>query len=394
MQPSVIQIEKNPALRPFHTYIFKLFSRCNLNCTYCYMYNLSDKSFERQPWSMSDEVILQSLAQIKEHLDTHHKRSAHFVLHGGEPLLGGAPFLANLFAKIDEVLDPSVYKIDIGIQSNGILFEPAIGDLLLARRATIGISLDGPPEVNDFRRIDHSGRGSSSRVERSLAILSKEPYRKAFAGFLVVVDIDADPLSVYRYLANFQPPAIDFLLPYDNYVRRPKGKENFESTVYADWLLAIFDQWWRDKSPIRVREFDNIIRMLLGGRSSVESFGLQPVDIVVVETNGDIELVDSLKGTFEGATHLGYNVRDVRFDQVALHNMVQFRRLGLEALADTCRSCRLVDICGGGYLPNRYKAETGFRNPSIYCHDLQKLITSIRNTLAATVTLTGAKGVA
>ncbi len=368
-------------MRPLHTFILKLFSRCNLNCTYCYMYNLADQSYLSQPRRMTDAVIETTLRQIKAHLDAHEKKTAHFVLHGGEPLLGGARYLEKLFKAIDAQLDPSIYRIKIGIQSNGILFNQSIGDLLRARNASIGISLDGPPQINDRSRVDHAGRGSSARVEKSLELLSIEPYRKSFAGFLVVVDVEADPLEVYRYLASFNPPSIDFLLPYDNHTRRPRGKEQFDNTVYADWLLAIFDAWWREKSTVRIREFDNIIRMLMGGRSKVESLGLEPVDIIVVETNGDIEMVDSLKGTYEGATHLGFNVADTSFDDVVRHNMVEFRRLGMESLSETCQACSLAGVCGGGYLPNRYNADNGFRNPSVYCHDLQKLIGTIQGAL-------------
>jgi uncharacterized protein len=345
------------------------------------MYNLADQSYLDQPRRMTDAVIETTLRQIKVHLDAHEKKTAHFVLHGGEPLLGGARYLEKLFKAIDAQLDPSVYRIKIGIQSNGILFNKSIGDLLRARNASIGISLDGPPQINDRSRVDHAGRGSSARVEKALELLAVEPYRKSFAGFLVVVDVDADPIEVYRYLAGFNPPSIDFLLPYDNHTRRPRGKAQFDNTVYADWLLAIFNAWWREKSTIRIREFDNIIRMLMGGRSKVESLGLEPVDIIVVETNGDIEMVDSLKGTYEGATHLGFNVADTSFDEVARHNMVEFRRLGMESLSDTCQSCSLAGVCGGGYLPNRYNAENGFRNPSVYCHDLQKLIGTIQGAL-------------
>jgi uncharacterized protein len=359
--------------RPFYTYILKIFSRCNLNCTYCYMYNLADRTFERQPWQMSDKTIAQLLYRMREHLDAHSKNSAHIILHGGEPLMGGAPFLSSLFEKIDAAFDRSVYDIRIGVQSNGILFREAIGDLLLERRASVGISLDGPPEINDRSRVDNAGNGSSARVERALTLLTKPPYRKVFAGFLVVIDIESDPLEVYRYLAGFEPPSIDFLLPYDNHKRRPKGKKRFDNTVYADWLLTIFEAWWAERSTIRIREFDTIVRMALGGRSKVESLGLEPVDIVVIESNGDIELVDSLKGTFEGATHLGFNVFEHSMDEVVRHNMVQFRRLGVDALAQECRSCAIVSQCGGGYLPNRYD-DNGFSNPSIYCHDLMKLI--------------------
>jgi uncharacterized protein len=347
------------------------------------MYNLADQSYLRQPRRMTEKVIYTTLTRVREHLEAHGRRQAHFVLHGGEPLMGGAQYLKGLLLAIDSWLDPGEYRIKIGIQSNGTLFSKAVGDLLLARNVSIGISLDGPPDINDRSRVDHRGRGSSARVEQALELLTGEPYRRVFAGFLVVVDVDADPVEVYRYLAGFNPPSIDFLLPYDNHSRRPKGKEDFQSTVYADWLLAIFDAWWQERSPIQIREFDNIIRLLLGGRSKVESLGLEPVDIVVVETNGDIELVDALKGTYEGATHLGFNVADTSFDEVARHNMIELRRLGLGALAEGCQACSFVSVCGGGYIPNRYCNDNGFRNPSIYCHDLMKLIATIEKALRA-----------
>jgi len=41
------------------------------------------------------------------------------------------------------------------------------------------------------------------------------------------------------------------------------------------------------------------------------------------------------------------------------------------------------DVCGGGYYPHRYRAGEGFLNPSVYCPDLLRLITSIREYVAA-----------
>ncbi len=369
--------------RPFHTYIFKIFSRCNLNCTYCYMYNLADESYRAQPWDMTPAIVRTALTRIRDHLDEFGKTNAQFVLHGGEPLHGKARYLQAFFALVDEILPPDRYQVRIGMQSNGTLFTRQVGDALLARNAGIGISLDGPPAANDRYRVDRRGRGSSAKVERALELLRRDPYRRIFGGFLVVVDIDNDPLEVYEYLAAFDPPSISFLLPYDNHDRRPKGKADLDATPYGDWLLAIFDAWWRAGGTIRIREFDNIIRLLLGGRSRVESFGLDPVDIVVIETNGDIEAVDSLKGTFEGATRLGFNIVASDLTPVLRHNLVQLRREGLGALADQCRSCSLVGVCGAGYLPNRWSAERGFANPSVYCADLTQLIRQVRRTLLA-----------
>jgi uncharacterized protein len=34
----------------------------------------------------------------------------------------------------------------------------------------------------------------------------------------------------------------------------------------------------------------------------------------------------------------------------------------------------VVAVCGGGNYAHRYRADVGFRNPSVYCADLYRLI--------------------
>ena len=41
---------------PFDTFVVKVVSRCNLNCAYCYMYNLQDGTYRNQPTMMLEEV--------------------------------------------------------------------------------------------------------------------------------------------------------------------------------------------------------------------------------------------------------------------------------------------------------------------------------------------------
>ncbi|HHG84648.1 MAG TPA: radical SAM protein, partial [Bacteroidetes bacterium] len=49
------------------TYVIKIASRCNLNCSYCYMYNKGDNSWRSQPKVMSEETVVQLLHRIIEH---------------------------------------------------------------------------------------------------------------------------------------------------------------------------------------------------------------------------------------------------------------------------------------------------------------------------------------
>ena len=44
-------------------------------------------------------------------------------------------------------------------------------------------------------------------------------------------------------------------------------------------------------------------------------------------------------------------------------------------------------MCGGGLYAHRYKAGNGFGNPSVYCPDLQRIITHIMAAVNADVNL-------
>ena len=105
----------------------------------------------------------------------------------------------------------------------------------------------------------------------------------------------------------------------------------------------------------------------------------------VIEPDGAIELVDSLKSVAEGAPDLGMNVFDHSFTEVLGHPKMRARQAGRVALSDTCKQCSLVDICGGGYQPHRYSEQNGYQNPSVFCPDLTKLIEHIGNDVVRRV---------
>lgn len=370
---------------PFHTYLWKIASRCNLNCTYCYIYNSADQSWKSQPSFMSEKTARQLAIRTREHIRTHSKDKILIVLHGGEPLLGGIEHLAMLHRVIQEELVEQGHAVDVCMQSNLTLLNEDIADFLLRTRIRIGTSLDGPPEWTDLNRRDHAGRPSSEAVERGLALLMRPKYKAIYSGILCVINTEADPLSVYRYLSQFCPPTIDFTLPLNNHDNRPPAKLLGSSTPYADWLIPIFDQWWSSGAQIDIRMFSSIMRLVCGLNSSVESLGLGVVDLIVIEANGNIEGLDSLKSTFEGATQLSIDIFRQSFDDAARHPMVRLRQTGKEQLCDTCKSCPVVDVCGAGYLPHRYSAAQIYNNPSVYCLDLEKIIRHIHGVLATSV---------
>jgi len=100
--------------------------------------------------------------------------------------------------------------------------------------------------------------------------------------------------------------------------------------------------------------------------------------LVVVETDGTIEQADSIKVAYDGAPATDLDIFNNTLDEAAAHPSIQARQHGVAGLSATCRKCPVVTSCGGGLYAHRYRSGTGFDNPSVYCADLEKIITHIR----------------
>ena len=93
-------------------------------------------------------------------------------------------------------------------------------------------------------------------------------------------------------------------------------------------------------------------------------------------------LIDALRNKTILAA--GLDVFRHSFDEALRHPGVAARQAGAAALAAQCRACPLLRVCGGGHYAHRYRAGHGFRNPSVYCADLQRLIRHVAARLAGT----------
>ncbi|WP_326952332.1 FxsB family cyclophane-forming radical SAM/SPASM peptide maturase [Amycolatopsis sp. NBC_01286] len=376
---------------PFRQFLLKVNSRCNIACDYCYVYEMADQSWQAQPTVMSDRVVERAAERIARHATTHELDEVRIILHGGEPLLAGREFFRKLTSTFDRALGPDTVH-SLGVQTNAVLLDEDYLDLLLDCRIRVGVSLDGGRATNDRHRRYRNGRSTYDQVADALELLATPKYRPLFTGLLATIDIANDPVGTYEDLLALEPPSLDFLLPHGNWTARPPHRvADPASTPYADWLIPIFDRWYlAPRRETGIRFFEELINLVLGGRSSLESIGLTPVNLIVVETDGSLEQVDSLKAAFDGAAKTGLNVFDHDFD-VALENpSVAARQIGVDGLSDICRSCRVLDVCGGGLYPHRYQAGSGFLNPSVYCPDLLRLIDHVHGRVAADLARVGA----
>jgi uncharacterized protein len=371
---------------PFREFVVKIHSRCDLACDYCYMYEMADQSWRDRPRKMSSEIAERTAMRIGEHVRSHHIPSVALILHGGEPLLAGRELISELVSATSAAVGPDV-ALDIRVQTNAVGLDDSYLRMFRDLGVKVGVSLDGGARAQDRHRRFPSGRGSYASVAASLDRLTRPSFRHLFSGLLCTIDLRNDPIETYKALAEFQPPRIDFLLPHGTWASPPPGRvPGATDTPYADWLITLFDHWYSaSEAAPRVRLFEHIMELLLGADTPSEMLGLSPTRIVVIETDGAIELADNLKAAYHNAAMTGLHVTRDALDEALLLPGVVARQLGSRSLATQCRACEIRRVCGGGLYAHRYRPGTGFYNPSIYCPDLMKLIGHIRKSMQADI---------
>lgn len=345
------------------------------------MYNHEDKSYLNQPKFMSRETYINFFKQVKIHCLKNNVKTFQFILHGGEPLMAGIDYINSFINNAKYILEPEIKAI-FSIQTNGILINDEWCAFIKENKIGLGISIDGIKSINDKYRIDHRGRGTYDKVIESIKLLQKN---KIGFGVLSVINLEADPIETYNHFKELGVESVDFLLPDYTYDNLPPNISlaNLDrlKTPYADWLIKIFDKWFEDTQKLEIRLFKYSICLFLGGQIDFDYIGTSNNDVLVIETDGGIEPVDSLKICGSEFTKIDANINTHSIDYGLSSSLSRMYHLSKKLVSKQCKVCPLLEICGGGFLPHRYSKTNGFNNPSIYCTDLIKLFTHIQQRL-------------
>ena len=362
----------------FSSFLVKVASRCNLDCDYCYVYHHADQSWRSMPKILSEKHREAFCQRLSEYVDESKLSHCVVILHGGEPLLAGAQSLADFAGKIRQACD---IPVDVSIQSNGLLLTDESLAILAEADIGVSLSLDGPQAANDKHRLTHRGQSSFHQTEQALKRLQAFP--SVFAGVIAVIDASTSPLELFEYFDQFKIPRLDFLLPDAHWLRQPPGREQ-DPALYEQWLVDAFDVWFDHYAHIPLRTFEALLDMSVGLQSGTDAFGFGDVSLLSIETDGTYHDLDVLKVTEDGATRLFGSVLDTPISDIARSDHIHEHRQYLckSGLSEICQSCDIVEICGGGSLPHRFNSN-GFKNPTVYCNEMKRLIAHVDYRLRA-----------
>jgi uncharacterized protein len=134
------------AIRP-RAFSLELTKGCNLRCGYCY-YAAREHAYDPRT-AMSPAVAEQSvellLAQAEPGVPV------HLHLFGGEPLLN-FDLLQHVVTYAERRARDVGREVTFEVTTNGTRFSPRVVEFLNAHSVHVGVSFDGPPEVQDAAR--------------------------------------------------------------------------------------------------------------------------------------------------------------------------------------------------------------------------------------------------
>ncbi len=142
-------------------------NQCQLRCTYCYA-----AAGDTPPQHLSLETGYAAIDYTYENLKRQNNPKFHISLHGGgEPTFAWKTMKA-LVAYAKEKPIPT----KVSLTSNGVWSKPQT-QWIMAYIDTVGISMDGSPQMQDTQRPMASGKGSSRWVMKTLRELEANDYR-------------------------------------------------------------------------------------------------------------------------------------------------------------------------------------------------------------------------
>jgi uncharacterized protein len=331
---------------------------CNLDCEYCFYLDRDADPYKALPARRMTDETLERL--VDTYLFYSYPNST-FAFQGGEPTLAGLPFFEKL-VEFQKQYGRDGQSVSNALQTNGTLLDKNWCDLFKSYDWLIGLSLDGPEEINDKYRFNKEGRGTWKRVMQSLELMKKE--RVEFNVLCVLNSANVEkPRELYKFYRALGIDNLQFIplaefdgagnpLPY-----------TISAEQYGRFLCEIFELWWPDRRKVRVRFFDNTAEALAGQKPGTCTMHETCDSYVVVEYNGDVYPCDFF---VEGSWKLG-NVTLDSWSEIARRTR-RYSFAAKKTLAHPeCQVCEYQSICHGGCPKFRHGPHGRFEELDYFC---------------------------
>ena len=314
------------------TPIIKVADYCNFTCSFCRYSNNSRKSL--MPFSVFRTIIEKAcdynIANGINELD--------IIFHGGEPLLWGYDnFVSAIKLQKEFIYKHPKFIFNNSIQTNGSLLTDRWIDFLIENNFDIGISIDGPEEINF-----HRGYKGDKNVLENIDKLSQKNCK---FGILSVITNDhagwADKYYDFLIEHNIHSVGLCYCM-YDE-----KNKITVSNEILTDFLKCLFTRYFEGTYQLEIREFNNIFKMCYGISTGACSFSKRQScgNFFSIRSNGNVFFCDPYALDVQP---LGNILSETFFDIKSNPDLLKIIISAKEGAQKVCGDCEINNICGGG----------------------------------------------
>ncbi|MCX4582537.1 cyclophane-forming radical SAM peptide maturase AmcB [Streptomyces sp. NBC_01481] len=316
-----------------------------LDCTYCYLPFRKTKHLMPMPVAQAVADPVNRCAQDDPQFEV--------VWHGGEPLATGREYLAAL-------MDP-FRGVKHTLQTNAVLLDDAWCTFLLERDIGVGVSVDGPEDMNTHR-VTRAGHPAYRLIKRGIDRLRHHGI--PFSAIAVVSHPDpARAADLYEFFVDLGCHSLGVNIEEQEGVNVTGGQDFEQAAGFWEALTSA----WHDNPVLQLREVDRVLDF--AGSVLDGDVGSPPVlqawdPLPTIAYDGGVVLISPELAGFT----------DERFGDFTTGNVLH---TGLDVLlaeahqrtrwlsefwsgVDACKAtCPYFSFCGGAHPANRYFEHQG-----------------------------------
>jgi uncharacterized protein len=341
--------------------------RCNLECSYCFYKRVAGVYEEPSPFMDHDTLDTMTRTAMRSGAGL-----VSFCWQGGEPTLLGVDFFRDA-VETQKKYARAGQRVENLLQTNGVLLDDDWLRFLHDNRFLVGISLDGPAEVNDAYRVDTRGNGTFHAVMD--AIDGMRDHGVDFNVLTLLHDGNVkQPDRLYDFMRRNSFDYLQFIPCFEVDERLETLPFSVNGTELGDFYCRLFDRWYDDGFPyVSIRLFQDILMYLVDGTPASCCWHDTCTSYLVVEHNGDCYPCDFF---VYPEWYLGNITRDDLASIVHSRKRTEFSAMK-SRVPPACRECRWFGFCHGDCTRFRLDGKGTYTDVSRYCEAWSTLLEHI-----------------
>ena len=348
----------------FVTVVVKVVDYCNFECDFCRYYQTQKEG--RCGKTLQMDTFKKIIKKACEYNYKKGLKHLTVIFHGGEPLLWGLNNFTEAiqYENIIKETYSGFYFVN-DIQTNGSLINDEWADFFYNNNFSIGISIDGPEDINF-----HKGKEiSNNEVIENLRILDN--HRCKYGILSVITEKHyGKAREYYDFLVKNEIHSVGLCYCFST------NKVNLVSNkTLIDFLTELFNLYFNGNFKLHIREFEFVMKLSLGVKVEGCTFDYRRScgNYFSIDSEGNIYFCDS------------YDLNEISIGNIDVLDFFEIKENPLfnsivlkarKSALSECSKCSIQGICGGGcyrhVLPNGKHA---------FCETFRELYPYIEDTV-------------